>query len=43
VSQAHAADLQHEVDHLQELIPQEPDKLEEDPEEVKGMSSVQDD
>jgi septal ring factor EnvC (AmiA/AmiB activator) len=39
VSQAQAADLQHEVEHLQELIPSEP---EEDPEEIAGMSGVGD-
>jgi chromosome segregation ATPase len=38
--QARAADLQHKVEHLQELIPLEP---EEDPEEIKGMSGVDDD
>jgi hypothetical protein len=32
--------LQHEVEHMQVLIPQEP---EEDAEEVKGMSGVEDD
>jgi hypothetical protein len=32
--------LQHEVEHLQELIPLEP---EEDPEEIEGMSGVDDD
>jgi hypothetical protein len=32
--------LQHEVEHLQELIPLEP---EEDPEEIKGISGVDDD
>jgi hypothetical protein len=32
--------LQHKVDHLQELIPHE---LEEDPEEIEGMSGVEDD
>jgi hypothetical protein len=32
--------LQHEVKHLKEFISQEP---EEDPEEVEGMSSVEDD
>jgi hypothetical protein len=32
--------LQHEVEHLQELIPQDP---EEDPEKVEGMSGVEDD
>jgi hypothetical protein len=31
--------LQHEVEHQQELIPQEP---EEDPEEIEGMSGVED-
>jgi hypothetical protein len=36
VSQAQATDLQHEVGHLQELIPLEP-------EEIEGMSSVDDD
>jgi hypothetical protein len=36
VSQAQAADLQHEVEHLQELIPQEP-------EEIEGMSGVEND
>jgi chromosome segregation ATPase len=36
-SQAQATDLQHEVEHLQELIPPEP---EEDLEEIKGMSDV---
>jgi chromosome segregation ATPase len=35
-SQAQAADLQHEVEHLQELIPPEP----EEPEEIEGMSGV---
>jgi chromosome segregation ATPase len=39
-SQIQAADLQHKVEHLQELIPPEP---EEDPEENEGMSSVDDD
>jgi hypothetical protein len=33
-------DLQHQVEHLQELIPEEP---EEDPEEIEGMSDVDDD
>jgi chromosome segregation ATPase len=41
-SQAQAADLQHEVEHLQELIPPEPDEP-EDPEEIDGMSGVEDD
>jgi hypothetical protein len=40
VSQAQAVDLQHQVEHLQELIPPEP---EEDPEEIEGMSDVDDD
>jgi peptidoglycan hydrolase CwlO-like protein len=35
-SQAQATYLQHEVEHLHELIPQEP-------EEIKGMSDVEDD
>jgi hypothetical protein len=35
--------LQHEVEHLQELIPPEPKEPEEDPEEIEGMSSVEDD
>jgi hypothetical protein len=38
--------LQHEVEHLQELIPpepEEPDEPEEDPKEIEGMSSVDDD
>jgi hypothetical protein len=42
VSQAQVADLQHEVEHLQELIPPEPEKP-EDPEEIEGMPSVEDD
>jgi hypothetical protein len=33
-------DLQHQVEHLQELIPEEP---EEDPEVIEGMSDVDDD
>jgi chromosome segregation ATPase len=36
VSQAQATDLQHEVEQLQELIPLEP-------EEIEGMSGVDDD
>jgi chromosome segregation ATPase len=36
-SQAQAADLQHEVEHLQKLIPPEP---EEDPKEIEGMIDV---
>jgi predicted nucleic acid-binding Zn-ribbon protein len=39
-SQAQAVDLQHEVEHLQKLIPLE---HEEDPEEIEGMSGVDDD
>jgi hypothetical protein len=35
--------LQHEVEHLQELIPPKPEEPEEDPEEIKGMSGVDDD
>jgi hypothetical protein len=31
--------LQHQVEHLQELIPPEP----EEPEEIEGMSDVDDD
>jgi hypothetical protein len=31
--------LHHKVEHLQELIPPEP----EDPEEIEGMSGVNDD
>jgi chromosome segregation ATPase len=42
-SQAQAADLQHEVEQLQELIPPEPEEPEEDPEEIEGLSGVDDD
>jgi hypothetical protein len=38
--------LQHQVEHLQELIllePEELEELEEDPEETEGMSVVDDD
>jgi hypothetical protein len=35
-TQAQAVDLQHQVEHLQELIPEEP----EEPEETEGMSDV---
>jgi hypothetical protein len=45
-SQAQAADLQHQVEHLQELIPpepEEPEDPEDDPREIKGMSDVDDD
>jgi chromosome segregation ATPase len=38
-SQAQAIDLQHEVEHLQELIPPEP----KEPKETEGMSGVDDD
>jgi hypothetical protein len=31
------------VEHLQELIPPELEELEEDPEEIAGMSDVDDD
>jgi chromosome segregation ATPase len=41
-SQAQTADLQHEVEHLQELILPEPEEPEE-PEEIEGMSGVDDD
>jgi hypothetical protein len=30
------------VEHLQELIPPEPEVPEEDPEEIEGMSCVED-
>jgi hypothetical protein len=33
--------LQHEVEHLQEFIPPEPEEPEE-PEEIEGTSSVED-
>jgi peptidoglycan hydrolase CwlO-like protein len=42
-SQAQVADLQHQVEHLQELIPPEPEEPEKDPEEIEGMSGVDDD
>jgi chromosome segregation ATPase len=45
-SQAQVADLQHQVGHLQELIPpklEEPEEPEEHPEEIEGMSDVDDD
>jgi chromosome segregation ATPase len=35
-SQAQAADLQHQVEHLQELIPPEPEEPEEDPRGDRG-------
>jgi hypothetical protein len=31
------------VEHLQELIPEEPGESEEDPKEIEGMSNVDDD
>jgi hypothetical protein len=31
------------VEHLQELIPEEPEEFEEYPEEIEGMSDVDDD
>jgi peptidoglycan hydrolase CwlO-like protein len=46
VSQAQAADLKHEVEHLQELIPpesEEPKEPEEDLKEIESMSSMDDD
>jgi peptidoglycan hydrolase CwlO-like protein len=46
VSQAQAVDLQHEVEHLYELIPpepKEPAEPEEDFEEIESMSGVDDD
>jgi chromosome segregation ATPase len=42
-SQAQAADLQHQVEHLHALIPDEPEEPEEDPEEIEGMSDVDND
>jgi hypothetical protein len=42
-SQAQATDLQHQVEHLQGLIPPEPEESEEDPEVIEGMSDVDDD
>jgi hypothetical protein len=42
-SQAPTADLQHQVEHLQELIPEEPEESEKDLEEIEGMSDVDDD
>jgi hypothetical protein len=42
-SQAQATDLQHQVEHLQGLISPEPEESEEDPEEIEGMSDVDDD
>jgi hypothetical protein len=38
--------LQHEVEHLQELIPpepKEPEEPKEDPEQIEGMPDVDDD
>jgi chromosome segregation ATPase len=42
VSQAQAAELQDAVEHLQELLPQELEEPEEDPEEIEGMSDAED-
>jgi chromosome segregation ATPase len=42
MSQAQITELQHEVEYLQELIPREPEEPKEDPEEIKGMSCVED-
>jgi hypothetical protein len=42
-SQAQAVDLQHQVEHLQELILPEPDEPEEDSKDIEGMSDVDDD
>jgi DNA-binding protein H-NS len=44
VSQTQTAELQNEVEHLQEMIPQEskePEELDEDSEWIEGMSSVE--
>jgi DNA-binding protein H-NS len=44
VSQAQTAELQNEVELLQEMIPQEseePEELDEDSEGIEGMSSVE--
>jgi peptidoglycan hydrolase CwlO-like protein len=41
-SQAQAVDLQHQVEHLQELIPPELEEPEEDPKEIEGISDVDD-
>jgi peptidoglycan hydrolase CwlO-like protein len=42
VSQAQAAELQDAVEHLQELIPQEPEEPNEDPGEIEGMPGLED-
>jgi hypothetical protein len=44
VSQAQTEELLDVVHHLQELLPQdeEPNETEEDPEEIQGMSGVED-
>jgi hypothetical protein len=34
--------LQDVVEHLQELIPQEPEEPKEDPDAIEGMSRVED-
>jgi predicted transcriptional regulator len=39
-SLAQAVDLQHQVEHLHELIPEEPEDHKEDPEEIEGMFDV---
>jgi hypothetical protein len=41
-SQAQAVDLQHQVEHIQELIPPELEEPEEDPKEIEGISDVDD-
>jgi hypothetical protein len=43
VSQAQAADLEHKVEHLHELIPLKPEEPQEDPKEIEGMFDVDDD
>jgi DNA repair exonuclease SbcCD ATPase subunit len=43
VSHAQVADLQHQVEHLQKLIPPEPEEPEEYPEEIEGMSDMDND
>jgi hypothetical protein len=37
-----AAELQDVIEHLQELILEEPEEPEEDPKEIEGMSGVED-
>jgi chromosome segregation ATPase len=41
-NQAQATELQDAIEHLQELIPQEPKEPEENPDEIEGMSGVED-